>query len=132
VKASSLAAAAGLGWVTAYRADLPGWLAGVGVARNKGTVQATYQASYENALVALLGLLDTRVAGADIDAAGQRTTQTVTVSEGALASVLILETWFDDRTGSVWTLTAARERTEEGERDEVDERDDREYEATGG
>ncbi|MDR2343020.1 MAG: hypothetical protein LBD86_00635, partial [Spirochaetaceae bacterium] len=38
-------------WVKYYAADIPGFLAGVGYSRNKGSLQKTHTASYETALV---------------------------------------------------------------------------------
>ncbi|MDR2796457.1 MAG: hypothetical protein LBB47_07090, partial [Spirochaetaceae bacterium] len=65
-------------------------------------------ASYETALVSLLPLLSTSVASEVVDMAGAKLTSSVTKSEGELVGVMILETWFDKKTNSVWTLIAAR------------------------
>ncbi|MDR2740901.1 MAG: hypothetical protein LBB98_01950 [Treponema sp.] len=98
------------GWVKNYRADVPGFLTGIGSSRNKGSPQATSQASYENAIVSLLPGLIVKVADGVIDAAGGKLRQNIAVSQGSLINVMILETWFDSKTSSVWTLLVAKER----------------------
>ncbi|MDR2344236.1 MAG: hypothetical protein LBD86_06885, partial [Spirochaetaceae bacterium] len=95
-------------WVKYYAADIPGFLAGVGYSRNKGSLQKTHTASYETALVSLLPLLSTRVSNEVVDVDGAKLTTSLTKSEGELVNVMILETWFDKKTNSVWTLLAAR------------------------
>jgi hypothetical protein len=96
-------------WVGEYHADIPGFLTGVGSSKNKGTPQKTYQASYENALVSLLPRISTKIEESVIDVAGLgKLNQNVSVSSGNLSMVMILETWFDKRTGIVWTLLAAK------------------------
>jgi hypothetical protein len=95
-------------WVKNYGASIPGFLAGVGYSRNKGSLQKTYTASYETALAALLPLLSTRVSTEVIEAGGAKLTSNITKSEGGLVNVMILETWFDKKTSSVWTLIAAK------------------------
>jgi hypothetical protein len=95
------------GWVKNYTADIPGFLAGVGYARNKGSLQRTYRASYETALVSLLPLLSTRVSNDVVDVGGTKLTSSITASKGDLVHVIILETWLDKKTNSVWTLLAA-------------------------
>ncbi|MDR0759512.1 MAG: hypothetical protein LBF74_05310 [Treponema sp.] len=97
-------------WVKNYRADVPGFLTGVGASRNKGSPQATSRASYESAIISLLPELTTKVAGSVHDAAGGKVQQNITTSQGNLTKVMILETWFDSKTGSVWTLLVAKER----------------------
>lgn len=95
-------------WVKNYTADIPGFLAGVGYSRNKGSLQKTHTASYETAIVSLLPLLSTRVSNEVVDVSGAKMTNSVTRSEGDLVNVMILETWFDKKTNSVWTLLAAK------------------------
>jgi hypothetical protein len=95
-------------WVAKYGVTIPGFMAGVGVSRNKGTPQATYQASYENALVYLLPQLSTRITGSVIDVTGSRYQENITTSEGDLKEVMILETWLDTRSNSIWTLIVAQ------------------------
>jgi hypothetical protein len=96
-------------WVREYHADIPGFLTGIGNSKNKGTPQKTYQASYENALVSILPRISTKVEESVIDVAGQgRITKNVSVSSGNLSRIMILETWFDKGTGTVWTLLAAK------------------------
>jgi hypothetical protein len=96
------------GWVKNYTAGIPGFLAGVGYSRNKGSLQKTHRASYETALVSLLSLLSTRVSTEIVDVGGAKLTSSVTKSEGELVNVMILETWFDKKNNSVWTLVAAK------------------------
>ncbi|MDR3172726.1 MAG: hypothetical protein LBU19_00620 [Treponema sp.] len=97
-------------WVKHYRADIPGFLTGVGAARNKGSPQATYQASYENAIISLLPGLSTQVTNTVFDTRDGKVQQNVTASQGTLTNVMILETWVDSKTSTVWTLLVAKER----------------------
>jgi hypothetical protein len=93
-------------WVQNYTAaDIPGFLTGVGHSSNKGTLQRTHTASYETALVSIL---PARVSSEVIDVDGSKLTSSVTKSEGYLSNVMILETWLDKKTNSVWTLVAAK------------------------
>jgi hypothetical protein len=95
-------------WIRGFHTDIPGFLTAVGSAKNNGTPQKTYQASYENALVSLLPRISTRMEESVIDTAGGRLIQNVSVSNGNLSKIMILETWFDERTGTVWTLLVAK------------------------
>jgi hypothetical protein len=95
-------------WVNGYHTDIPGFLTGVGSSKNKGTPQKTYRASYENALVSVLPRISTRIESSVIDANAGKLNQNVSVSSGNLSKIMILETWFDKRTGIVWTLLAAK------------------------
>ncbi|MDR1627122.1 MAG: hypothetical protein LBT33_11345 [Spirochaetia bacterium] len=95
-------------WVKNYSAVIPGFLAGVGTSKNKGSIPKTYEASYENAIASLLPGLSTKVAGESVDVTGAKLTTNITVSRGSLTNVMILETWFDRKTGAVWTLLAAK------------------------
>jgi hypothetical protein len=96
-------------WTKKYVVTIPGFLAGIGHSKNRGSLQKTYEASYENALVSLLSQLSTRVDSDIADAGSGRVSRNVTRSAGNLAEVMILETWFDRKTNAVWTLVAARQ-----------------------
>jgi hypothetical protein len=95
-------------WTKTSIATVPGWLAGVGHARNKGTLPKTARASYENALASLVSQRSTRVGTETVDVSGARLTLNVTHSEGDLTGVMILETWLDKKTSAVWTLVVAK------------------------
>ena len=97
-------------WVRNMAADVPGFLTGIGISKNKGSFQKTYQASYENAIVSLLQRLSTRISGEVIDTEGGKTTRNVSTSEGDLTEVMILETWFDKKTNALWTLLVAKQK----------------------
>ncbi|MDR1444627.1 MAG: hypothetical protein LBI94_07085 [Treponema sp.] len=97
-------------WVKQYNADIPGFLTSVGLARNKGTHQKTYQASYENAIASLLPRLSSKVSSEVIDAAGNRRNQNILTGSGVLDKVMILESWLDKKTNSVWTLLVAKQK----------------------
>jgi hypothetical protein len=97
-------------WVKDYHADIPGFLTGIGLAGNKGSPHATYLASYENAIVSLLPRLMTKIADDMIDTPNGKLQQNITTSQGTLTGVMILETWVDSKTSSVWTLLVAKER----------------------
>jgi hypothetical protein len=97
-------------WVTNQIAVIPGFLTGIGGSKNRGTPQKTHQASYEQAIVALLPSLSTQIDTAVVDiTGGPKITSNTTVSKGALSNVMILETFFDRSTGYLWTLIAAKE-----------------------
>jgi len=97
-------------WTAGQPPEIPGYMTAAGVSRNKGSPQKTCAASWENAVVSLLQRLSTTVETSDMEkTGGGRLTQTVTVSEGRLSGVVILETWFDRTTAAVWTLIAAKE-----------------------
>jgi hypothetical protein len=97
-------------WVTNFSADIPGFLVGVGFSKNKGSRPKTYAASYEDAIVRILPQLSANITGEVIDVSGGKSTSSVTKSEGSLVNVMILETWYDKKTSSVWTLIAAKEK----------------------
>jgi hypothetical protein len=69
------------GWTKHYAVTVPGFLASVGYSKNKGSLQKTCEASYENAIVSLLPQLPTRVAGGVVDADGGRVTRNVTLAK---------------------------------------------------
>jgi hypothetical protein len=97
-------------WAITLQADIPGFLTGVGVSKNKGTVQKTYIASYETALISIITGVSTRNRETIIDIPGQgRITKNVSRSRGSLTSVMILETWYDKKSKAVWTLVAAKD-----------------------
>jgi hypothetical protein len=98
-------------WVRNYTADVPGFLTAVSYSKNKGTPQKTYQASYENAIVSLLPGLSSKVANEAVDVEGVRVTRTISTTSGILERVMILETWLDRKTNSVWTLLVAHPKT---------------------
>jgi hypothetical protein len=96
-------------WVRNHAAAIPGFLTAVGFSKNRGSLQKTYQASYEDAIVSLLPGLSSKVANEIIDVAGDRITQSVSTNSGVLENVMILEVWLDRRTNTVWTLLIAKE-----------------------
>jgi len=96
-------------WVEKYMADIPGFLVGVGMSKNKGSPQKTYIGSYENALASLISDLSSEIETSSVDMPGRgRVSQSVARSKGTLSSVMILETWFDKKNGAVWTLLVAK------------------------
>jgi hypothetical protein len=101
-------------WTRRYTAVIPGFLVGIGFARNRGTLPKTCRASYENALVGLVSRLSARVDTETVDVSGARMTGNVIFSEGDVEGVMILETWVDRRTRAVWTLVAARDVVSDG------------------
>jgi hypothetical protein len=98
-------------WVKNYGTGIPDvsgfWIA-VGSSKNKGSPPKTFQASYEGAIASLLPRLSSRVLNDAVDAGGGKVTQNYTINSGVLASVVILETWTDKKTGTIWTLLAAK------------------------
>jgi hypothetical protein len=98
------------GWVRDYAALIPGFLTAVGYAKNRGSLQKTCRASYENAIVSLLPRLSSRLAAEVIDGEGGRITRNIAINSGVLEKVMILETWVDKKTNALWTLVAAQEK----------------------
>jgi hypothetical protein len=98
-------------WVKTYAADVPGFLTAVGFSGNKGSLQKTCRASYENAIASLLPRLSSQVASEVIDAAGGRITRNITTGSGVLEKVMILETWYDRKINALWTLLVAKQKT---------------------
>jgi hypothetical protein len=99
------------GWVKDYAASVPGFLAAVGYAKNRGSLQKTCQASYENAIVSLLPRLSSNLVTVVIDGDGGKVTRNISTSSGVLEKVMILETWVDRKVNALWTLVAAKEKT---------------------
>jgi hypothetical protein len=100
-------------WVGNYTIDIPGFLVAVGYSKNRGSPQRTFRASYENALVSLLPRLSSKQVGEIIDVeGGGKLTQNVSLSSGTLENVMILETWWDRKNAMVWTLLAAKQKTD--------------------
>ncbi|MDR1239921.1 MAG: hypothetical protein LBK27_07395 [Treponema sp.] len=98
-------------WVKDYAADVPGFLTAVGFSKNRGSLQKTYRASYENALASLLPRLSSKAASEVIDAAEGRITRNITTGSGVLEKVMILETWYDKKINALWTLLVAKQKT---------------------
>jgi hypothetical protein len=99
-------------WVRDYTASLPGFLIAVGYSKNRGSLQKTYQASYENAIVSLLPRLSSKVTNEIIDVDGGKVTRNISTSSGVLENVMLLETWFDRKINALWTLVAAKQKTQ--------------------
>jgi hypothetical protein len=97
-------------WVKNYTASVPGFLTAVGYSKNKGSLQKTCQASYENAIASLLPRLSSRSANEVIDVAGGKVTRNISINSGTLEKVMILETWFDRKINALWTLLAAKQK----------------------
>jgi hypothetical protein len=97
-------------WVNDYTASVPGFLTAVGYSKNKGSLQKTYQASYENAIASLLPRLSSRIANEVIDVEGGKIARNISISSGTLEKVMILETWFDRKINALWTLLAAKQK----------------------
>jgi hypothetical protein len=98
-------------WVKNYTADIPGFLTAVSYAKNMGSPQRTYRVSYENAIVSLLPNLSSKLANEVVDVEGARITRNISINSGSLEHVMILETWLDSKSGTVWTLLAAHPKT---------------------
>jgi hypothetical protein len=97
-------------WVANIPPEIPGLLVGIGHSANKGSRRQTHAASYEHAIVTLLPQLSTRVEGEVVDTADIKIRNNTITSEGRLVNVMILETWYDQKTSSAWTLIAAKEK----------------------
>jgi len=96
-------------WVDNNIVNIPGFLVGVGMSKNKGSPQKTYIGSYELALASLVSSLSSQLETSLVDLERRgRINQSVSRSKGTLSAVMILETWFDKKNGAVWTLLVAK------------------------
>lgn len=98
-------------WVKNYGINIPGYLTSVSFSKNRGSPQKTYQSSYESAIASLLPRLSTRQGNEIVDVSGGKLTYNYSVSSGILENVIILETWVDKKTGAIWTLLVARQKS---------------------
>jgi hypothetical protein len=97
-------------WIHTPPQEIFGLLAGVGFAGRQRYLTQTITKSYENAISALLSLVSTTMAVHEIgDTRHGAVSEMVEVSEGVLNGFLVLETWIDPQTKSVWTLAVAKE-----------------------
>jgi hypothetical protein len=97
-------------WVIDSNVNIPDFLTAVNYSKNKGSPQKTYQASYENAIVSLLPRLEAKTVSEIIEVQGTKINQNISTSSGTLENVIILETWLNKKTNTVWTLLAARQK----------------------
>jgi hypothetical protein len=95
-------------WVKNYGAEIPGFWIAVSYSKNKGSPQKTYQASYESAIASLLPRLSTKTGNEILSMEDGKLNLNYSVSSGTLENVMILETWTDKGTGTIWTLLAAK------------------------
>jgi hypothetical protein len=93
---------------------IPGYSSAVGFAKNHRRLAETIARSRESAAIALMASLSSHIETIVVDHANRRaavaTRETI---EGELFNFMILETWIDPETGSVWTLAAAKKIQEE-------------------
>jgi hypothetical protein len=98
-------------WLSGGLIEIPGYIAAVGFAKNQRYLHETIAISRESAAAALMtrvsSLIETGVADRTNQGAAVVTRELI---EGELLNFMVLETWIDPKTGSVWTLAAARKR----------------------
>jgi hypothetical protein len=96
-------------WLHGDRTEIPGYISAAGFSKNHRYLTETIARSRESAAAALLATvsshIETRAADHTIWAG---TTGIREIVEGELHNFMVLETWIEPGTGSVWTLAAAR------------------------
>jgi hypothetical protein len=96
-------------WVHSPPQEISGFLVGVGFAGKQRWFSETITKAYENAIAALLSRVSTTMTVRDTDEAGRgAVSEIVEVAEGVLSDFLVLETWIDPKTQSVWTLAVVK------------------------
>ncbi|MDR1128943.1 MAG: hypothetical protein LBL20_06495 [Treponema sp.] len=93
---------------------IPGYSSAVGFAKKHRRLAETIARSRESAAIALMAGLSSHIETIVADHANRRAAVTTRETiEGELINFMILETWIDPETGSVWTLAAAKKNQEE-------------------
>jgi hypothetical protein len=98
-------------WVTGQPVLISGYLTGIGGSRNKGKgkLQETYMASYEAAVLDVVQQLSSNSKNRIFDTeGGGRILESITMGKATVTNVMILETYFDQKTSAVYTLVAAK------------------------
>jgi hypothetical protein len=99
-------------WIHGSLVEIPGYISAVGFSKNHRYLGETIARSRESAAAALMAAVSshigTRTADHTIRGDAVTTEVIVEIIEGELFNFMVLETWIEPGTGSVWTLAAAR------------------------
>jgi hypothetical protein len=94
-------------WTTRQPGEINGFPAGVGFARRQQRVNDTISRSYENAIVNIISASSV-ITTSQVATNSRGETYILQKSEGRLENFVILETWIEPETQSVWTLVVAQ------------------------
>jgi hypothetical protein len=98
-------------WLHGGPVEIPGFTSAVGFAKNHRYLSETIAKSRESAAAALVAGRSSCIITLVADYANRAVTTTdIEINEAELINFMVLETWIEAATGSVWTLAAARER----------------------
>ncbi|MDR2210118.1 MAG: hypothetical protein LBO65_01425 [Spirochaetaceae bacterium] len=94
-------------WIHGGIVEIPGYISAVGFAKNQRYLNETIVRSRESAAAALLARDSVYIETIIQDQLNMETIDRETI-EGELFHFMVLETWIEPETGSVWTLAAAK------------------------
>jgi hypothetical protein len=95
-------------WLHGDLTEIPGYISAAGFSKNHRYLTETIARSRESAAAALMAIVSSRIATRVADHTLRGGTDITEVVEGELLNFMVLETWIEPGTGSVWTLAAAR------------------------
>jgi hypothetical protein len=95
-------------WTTRPPIEIDGFMAGVGYSGKQFYLKDTFEKSCNAAAADLVSKLSTVVTTGGVSAEGHNSSVIRQQSKGRLSHFLILETWIDPKTQTVWTLAIAR------------------------
>jgi hypothetical protein len=98
-------------WLHANLTEIPGYISAVGFSKNRRYLSETIAMSRESAAAALMARVSSVIETSATDRVNRGAVVTTReIVEGELINFMVLETWIDPQTGSVWTLAAAGKR----------------------
>jgi hypothetical protein len=98
-------------WLHGDLIEIPGYICAAGFSKNHRYLTETIARSRESAIAALMAIVSSRIETKVVDHAlwgDAAPTEITEIVEGELTRFMVLETWIEPGTGSVWTLAAAR------------------------
>jgi hypothetical protein len=96
-------------WLSGGVIEIPGYIGAVGFSKNHRYLSETIARSRESAAAALMARVSSFIETGTADRVNRGAAVTTReIIEGELFNFMVLETWIDPKTGSVWTLAAAR------------------------
>jgi hypothetical protein len=102
-------------WITNPPESIDGFIVGVGRSNPFSRRHNTLIASYENAIGSILNTVNSRVRSGlvSVESTGYAAaaSSNVQIGEGELGQFYVLEIWTEPKTGAIWTLGIARDRT---------------------
>jgi hypothetical protein len=98
-------------WLHGDITEIPGYISAAGFSKNHRYLNETIVRSRESAAAALMTMVSSRITTRVADHTlwgGTAPTEIMEITEGKLLNFMILETWIEPGTGSVWTLATAK------------------------